>query len=599
VRHGIGGPRPQRWWGDVAGVALAMLVIGGPALFTRNGFMYDFTNHLWLVSVQEQAFSRHLVPTYYLNAPAVGAFYPFFVFYGGTLYAATGALAALIAGHVTVAYVGASLLAIAAAYGGLLWLARQLGVSSWMAHAPAITYVAGAYYVTNLYGRGAWPEFMATSMIPLLAASGWRLARAPRIEVVPAALFVIAAVFFAGSHNITLLFGSLSLIGGLIFLRVALGREVAAVNLGRLLWMAGLLALAVAVDAWFLLPDVVHERSTLIAVDPIVSWHYTSFFDTPAVLFDPLRTVPKQSSSPALFVQAPDWFLLWVIAAGAILWSRAGRALRRAGIALVALLAVFLVGIMVGPVWDHVPRTLQQIQFPYRLNTYLDLTASGLVLAAVIAVERVAPKRLAVRLRFALGAATAISLGLCLWQLWVPNTHAALSYQNRDAALASTHVTPRTWYDPGVYDDASQPIVTVPSGSLPIDTSRISGNEVTLTVTPPPGGAPFATNIAGAPYLVSLSGGLVRVGRTIHGLSVLRRRVPGRGPVQITLRPSGGALAIGRDVALLAIVVLLALLVAGIVTGRRSGVSTTGSGEEEQKRRARTAAGKAAARALP
>ena len=577
-----------------------MLVIGGPALFTRNGFMYDFTNHLWLVSVQEQAFSRHLVPTYYLNAPVVGAFYPFFVFYGGTLYAATGALAALIDGHVTVAYVGASLLAIAAAYGGLLWLARQLGVKSWMAHAPAITFVAGAYYVTNLYGRGAWPEFMATSMIPLVVASGWRLARASRIEVVPAVLFVIAMVFFAGSHNITLLFGSLSLIGGLFLLRIALGREVAAVDFGRLLRIAVLVALAVAVDAWFLLPDVVHQRSTLIAVDPIVSWHYTSFFDTPAVLFDPLRTVPHQSSSPALFVQAPDWFLLWVLAAAATLWSRAGRSLRRAGVALLLLFAVFLVGITVGPVWDHLPRTLREIQFPYRLNTYLDLTASGLVLASVIAVERVAPQRIAVRLRYALAAATLISVALCVWQLWVPNTHAALSYSDRDAALVSTHLTPRTWYDPGVYDDAAQAIVAPPpSRSLAVDTNLISGNDVTLTVTPPAGTAPFTTNLAGAPYLVTLRGGLVRAGRTIHGLSVMRRRVPGRGPVKITLGPSGGALTIGRDITLLAIVILLALLVRGIALRRRTGHSGPVEGGRLQRRRARTTAEKAAVRALP
>jgi hypothetical protein len=36
--------------------------------------------------------------------------------------------------------------------------------------APALAVVTSAYYVTDLYGRGAWPEFMATSaMAPLLA----------------------------------------------------------------------------------------------------------------------------------------------------------------------------------------------------------------------------------------------------------------------------------------------------------------------------------------------------------------------------------------------------------------------------------------------
>ena len=89
------------------------------------------------------------------------------------------------------------LLAVAAAYAGLVWLARQLGVRSWMAHAPAIAFVTSAYYVTNIYARGAWTEFMATSTIPLLVASACRLARAQRIAPLPAVLFVISTVLLA------------------------------------------------------------------------------------------------------------------------------------------------------------------------------------------------------------------------------------------------------------------------------------------------------------------------------------------------------------------------------------------------------------------
>ena len=150
-----------------AGV-VAVLVIGGPAVFTHNGFAVDFTNHLWLVWVQEAAIAQHATPTYFISAPAAGVFYPFFAFYGGTLYAATGAVAALLGGRVVVAFLAVTLLGVAAAYGGLVWLSRQLGVRSWAAHAPAIAYVFSAYYVTNLYGRGAWTEFMATSTIPLV-----------------------------------------------------------------------------------------------------------------------------------------------------------------------------------------------------------------------------------------------------------------------------------------------------------------------------------------------------------------------------------------------------------------------------------------------
>ena len=159
-----------------------MLLVGLPALLSRNGFSLDFTNHLWLVWVQDHAISAQGHPTFFLHTAqqSGGVFDPFFMFYGGTLYAVTGALSALLGHSPRVAYVISILLGVAASYGGLLWLARQLGARTWMAHAPAVAFVGGAYYVTNLYGRGAWPEFVATAAIPLLVASGLSVARSRR-----------------------------------------------------------------------------------------------------------------------------------------------------------------------------------------------------------------------------------------------------------------------------------------------------------------------------------------------------------------------------------------------------------------------------------
>jgi hypothetical protein len=53
---------------DWPAIIAAVLVVGGPALFTSDGFALDFTNHLWLVSVQEHAIAHWGVPTYFLNA---------------------------------------------------------------------------------------------------------------------------------------------------------------------------------------------------------------------------------------------------------------------------------------------------------------------------------------------------------------------------------------------------------------------------------------------------------------------------------------------------------------------------------------------------
>ena len=120
-------------------------------------------------------------------------FYPIFAFYGGTLFALTGALAALLGGSTILAFEAVTLAAIAAAYGGLFWLARQLGVKGVLAHAPAIVFVTSAYYVSDLYGRGAWAEFIAVSALPLVLAASLRLVRG-RLSAGPVACLVAASV---------------------------------------------------------------------------------------------------------------------------------------------------------------------------------------------------------------------------------------------------------------------------------------------------------------------------------------------------------------------------------------------------------------------
>ncbi len=557
----IGARSALQKWGDPIAVVCAAVVILSPLLASVSRVPPDLTNHLWTVRVEAQAISRHLAPTYYMNASAVGVYYPLFVFYGGTLYAAVGALVALL-GHAQLAYFGSTGLAVMAAYGGWLWLSRQLGVRSWYAHAPALTYVGSAYYVTNLYGRGAWPEFIATSIIPLLAASAWRVVTSARIEPIPAMLLVASSVFFAGSHNITLVLGSLVLIVAILLLSLAVGRGLLPRGIRRLLQAAGLVLLGVAVDAWFLLPDLAHAAQTQIsAQSAVLPWAETGFFNTPGVLFNPLRAVPSQSTTPALYVQAPDWFLLWVLVAGAATWSRAPRRLRRIGLALVSLLAILLALIMIEPLWDAMPRLVQSVQFPYRLNSYVALCASGLVLAALAAVDHIhdAARKL---LGAALAAAMAISLSLCVWQLWEPPVDPVF-YSSLLNAYTSVHVNPGTWSAAGDdYADSSQRVIpTAPSANLTIDPAAINAARVTLSVTPPAGTAPFATNIAGGPYAVRVSGGVVRVGRTSTGFAVLRRRSAGAGPVTVSLAPAGGALTVGKIVSLAALTGILAMVV--------------------------------------
>lgn len=551
--------------GDTLVTLVVAIVIGGPAIFTHNGFGFDYTNHMWMVWVQEQAISRHLVPTYFLNTSSTGIFYPLYMFYGGSLYALAGGLAALLGGRVVVAFVGVSVLSIMSAYGGMVWLARQLGVRSWLAHAPALTYVAGAYYVTNLYGRGAWTEFVAASMLPLVAAAGLHILRAPRVRLGAAVLFVLSVVVFAGSHNITLLLGTVMFALLSVGLLVALGR--AAVPALRRVLLAGALAVAaVAVNAWFLLPDLVHANSTRIGSGPLTPWGNTTEFNSLSLLFFPFRRIPLGSILPALYVQAPVWFLAWSLVAGLAFWRVAGGRLRRVGVLLILGLGLVLLCITDESVWNAMPRTFQEIQFPFRLNTYVALLIAGLVIVAVLELQRSTLRWRRRGFEVALAAAALISCALCVWQLWVPNTRAGASYSNWHGVFVSPHVPPATWNASSDYADVSAPFVRPKVGML-VDPNVVSGNSVTLTLNPPAGFGPIAMNMAAGPYAVEVSGGLERVGR--YGLNnvVVRRRVKATGPVTFTLAVADGPVTAGQVISEVAIVVLLMALVLEI--GRR------------------------------
>jgi hypothetical protein len=555
--------RVRHSWLDCVITVCVVLFVASPMLLTHSGFALDFTNHLWLVWYQERFIEAHLHPTFFLNAPPAPAFSPQFAFYGATLYTLTAIVGALLGTAPVVAFVGVSVAAIAASYGGSLWLVRQLGVRGLKGHAPAMVFVTSAYYVTNIYGRGAWPEFMATSMLPLLSAAGLRLVRG-NWGLGPLACFVVAMVFFSGSHNITLLWGSIFIVSTCVFLWLFAGRR-RSLPWRRLAAVSGLGLVAAGLNSWFLIPDVVYAHDTAISSASYTQPPTFSFFNSPHVLFSPLRTVPAGSNSPGLFVQAPVWFLAWSLAAVVITWpDLRERSLRGPFLAVFAVLAGFL-SLIIAPIpWDRLPSVLSAIQFGYRLNTYVAFACAGLVLIGVLAMDGRAGAKGAGRAR-ALGAALTIaavvSLALCAWQLWVPSVVQApgVNYPNRNEVFESGANAPRTWYTGAAFADASLPLVAVqPGRTLIVPAQSVKDDSFNASIPVPAGSAPFATDIGTGPYFIHIDG-LRIVGRTSEGL-VLARRADDTGPVHVVIRTTAGAaVVLGRILTLLAALVLLAV----------------------------------------
>jgi len=561
---------------DALLASAAVLMVAAPMLFTDSGFGLDFTNHLWLTWVAGRELVAAGHPGYFVSASGLGVFDPWFAFYGGTLYTVTGAISELLGGHPALAFVGVSTIAIAGAYGGTLWLGRQLGLARWISHAPALVVITSAYYVTNLYGRGAWPEFMATSAIPPLLASALHLVRAPRWRPWPVLLLALVTVCFTGSHNITLLWGTtigaLAALAGWLALH---GRTRLPAR--RLIAVAGLALASMAVNAWFLLPDVSYGRYVQIYAGTH-SGAGDGYFDLPQVLFDPLRYVPRQSTTPALFVQVPDWFLAWALVAGiALLWrAPATDALRRAWIAILGVMAVVLSLIGLTPLWHWIPAPFSSIEFPYRLDSYVSYAVSALVLVGALALQRSLAsgdrRPTLERLRLGLALACAVSIGLCLWQLWVPSTLSrGLSYDNRQEALRSAGTRPRSWYTTEVYNDTRAPLVDVPAGrTLRIDPDDVHGDRFAAWVNAPSGTAPIQTNIAGGSYLVDVKG-LTWVGRDASGYAVVRRTTPGAGPVHVVIETAhSGTIELADLVSVLACLAILATVAFTAVRHGRS-----------------------------
>jgi putative flippase GtrA len=563
---------------DTVIATLAVLLVASPMLFTVNGFAPDFTNDIWMSSVQQHMIAAHLHPTLFLNTEQQGIFQPQFVFYGGPLFAVTGGLAAVLGGSTLLGFYLMTLAGIAGAYGGLFWIARQLGVRGRLAHAPAFVFVTSAYYVTDLYGRGAWAEFMGVSSFVLVLAASLRLVRGPW-RFWPIACLVAASVVFTGSHNITLLLGTTITILALAGYWLLSGRS-RQLPWRRMAAVVGLIALGGCLNAWSLLPDVAYANNTLINNQEI-NWGATGFFNTFPVIFNPLRMVPSQSTTPALYVQAPVLALIWGLLMMPLAWRqrRLRPALATSLIALVGLLAV----IMSSGVYSLLPNVFQKMQFPYRLETYVTLACVALVLIGTVALSRRAAHgrvgRYDRHLKLGLGFAVIFSIGLCVWQLWVPNTHISAgyfaSYSNRENVLQKPPTSlPNSWNAYNDYGDRTLPVVAARSNGA-FDPGSIDDDKVAGLAKLPEG--PFLTNIAGGPYLVHVGGDMRVVGRSGAGYLILERTRGGSGPLPYELSTQTTApIVLGRAISELAAIALLGLALFGAFRSfrRRSAASS-------------------------
>jgi hypothetical protein len=566
-------------------VVIALLVM--PMIVTKRSFGHDWTLHLWLIREQQLNINAMSHPDLFVSVTRFGVFYPLFVYTGSGLYAVGGYLAILLGNRPVVAYKLLYVAGFVTAYGGMTWLSAQLGLRNWRAQAPGLVLVTGTYFITDFVGRGDLGEFIALAVIPMLIAACRSVFTQPRTRARDLIALVTAAFFFTGSHNITLLWGSIFI----AFLTIVCFVAFAPAGLPRLQWtrlsaVASSLAIGTGLNAWFLVPDLRYGLDTLIARSNENRVPRT-VLTKPGLLLNPLRPADPATLpfGRDLRVSLPWMFALWALVVAVFLWRARDGSSRRAFAGVFGVSLVYLTLVCWQGAWVHAPHVLYNLQFPWRLNAYILLCTALLVILALrwqatsaTRVNRCTSIVLIAFMLFNVGAAT--------WQVWRVRSEyvrgpfeVVTGSRFLGQVVASRYDPPVSWYAKGAFFDVSTPVIATESSRvLTVPVTAVHGSKFKGVLPVPDGPLPFSTNISAGQHFVRMTG-ISPVGRTRDGSIVAIRRpgVQAAGPIEVTITPfESTAILAGAVISIISALLLLGILGWALsrVIRRRCGGST-------------------------
>jgi hypothetical protein len=566
----------------VFALGLGLLVIGAlawPLIFSSSVFNGDWEEQLWFMSQQALAMRFGHLPSLFLDYPR-GVLYPHYAFYGGPLYTLSGALTLALGDAPVTAYVLTYLLGFAAAYGGWYWIGRMAGLGRFWAHVPGLVFITSAYYLTLIYTRGDWPEFIGVSVIPLLIAAGVSVLRADRLRLWPGLALAGASIVFFGSHTLTLVWGGTLMIAVGLAIVMAVPRARSGLTWSGAIRVAGLVGPALLIDAWFLVPAAAYEATTNIASE-YQSWRAVLHRSMPLVSARHLFALSRKSangpgSSANFALTLPVLVIGWVLASTAIFLRRGPRATWvRMLLIFLATASSMLVLMTNAGLILALPRAFSTLQFSYRLESYILLALSGAVLSALVLGERAGP-------------------GMRRWS-WTILPVLALSFisavgqvdgypHSGERRIATEGFYPKGRPDSGPiltdYLDVHQPILENfygPAPSVDFTPASVQDDRVTARVRLPAGQL-LDTNLQAPPALVHMTGARI-AGIDGAGYDVIEIGSAGvadwraSGPVwtrTITVSPgSSFPVLLGRGLALVGVIALLAELLLVCIRRRR------------------------------
>jgi hypothetical protein len=159
---------------------------------------------------------------------------------------------------------------------------------------------------------------------------------------------------------------------------------------------------------------------------------------------------------------------------------------------------------------------------------------------------------------------------------YVAGTHEVVTGRTfADQVVAARYDPPASWPNGRDFRDITAKVVaTAPARTLDVPPRTIHRSRFSGVLDVPDGPSPFATNIAGGPRFVTMTG-IRAIGRTSDGFVVAVRAAdaPAAGPIRVTIEPVRSAvLRLGTIISIVSGLLLLALIVwvlGRFVAGRR------------------------------
>jgi hypothetical protein len=241
--------------------------------------------------------------------------------------------------------------------------------------------------LTNINVRQDLAEVVATAAIPPLLASGLSVLRADRLEAGPVAVLAASTIAFGGSHNLTLLWGATILFVAGSALAAGVPQARKQFTKHGVLRVLAVIVPAMAVNAWYLLPDLAYHSDTVIA-HRIDEWKALLRGPHPEVGVRHLFALSHPSVAPGLVLTLPVLAMGWVVVA-ALATRRQWRETWARTLAILTSLTVAILVVMAHPSWIlALPDPWLMIQFSFRLMTFVLFGICGAVIAALALVDR-------------------------------------------------------------------------------------------------------------------------------------------------------------------------------------------------------------------